>query len=102
MSFGLAALFAAAALSAAPAAPRRVAVLDFNARWASGCATAQTDAQQERCEMLRLFADQARGGALAVLRPPGFVVMTRENTAQILKDMGGSCADGECEVETAR
>jgi hypothetical protein len=52
--------------------------------------------------VLRLFADQARAGALAVLRPPEFTVMTRENTAQILKDMGGQCAEGECEVETAR
>jgi hypothetical protein len=110
MSIRLAAVFAvalsvtpaaAAATVAAPA--RRVAVLDFNARWAAKCADKNlTDAQEERCEVLRLFADQARMGALTILRPPAFVVMTRENTAQILKDMGGQCSEGECEVETAR
>jgi hypothetical protein len=89
---------------AAPAAPRRVAVLDFSASWAPACSggAAVDDARREQCELLRILADQARGGALAVLRPPAFLVLTRENTAQILKDMGGTCTEGECEVETAR
>ncbi len=105
MSLSLAALAAAAALSAAPAAPaRRVAVLDFGASWSAECVSGAklAKAEREQCEILRLFADEARGGALAVLRPPAYVVMTRENTAQILKDMGGQCSEGECEVETAR
>jgi hypothetical protein len=98
------AVFLAATLSAtgSGAEARRVAVLDFNARWAAGCAKAQGAADEERCDMLKLLADQSRAGALAVLRPPDYVVMTRENTAQILKDMGGVCSEGECEVETAR
>jgi hypothetical protein len=98
------ALVAAVIVAAAPAAPRRVAVLDFVAGWSADCATgaSPTPTQREQCELLRALADQARMGALAVLRPPAFVVMTRENTAQILKDMGGQCSEGECEVETAR
>jgi hypothetical protein len=107
MLASFAALLGAAVITVSPAsaaAPRRVAVLDFGASWSAECvAGAKLPlAQREQCEVLRLFADQARAGALAVLRPPGFVVMTRENTAQILKDMGGVCSDGECEVETAR
>jgi hypothetical protein len=89
--------------SASPSPPpRRVAVLDLAASWSGECVAGAklAQAQREQCEVLRLFADQARMGALAVLRPPAFVVMTRENTAQILKDMGGACSDGECEVET--
>jgi hypothetical protein len=105
MSLSLAVALATAALSAAAEVPaRRVAVLEFGASWSVECAEAMpTDpAKREQCEVLRLLADQARAGALAVLRPPEFVVMTRENTAQILKDMGGKCTEGECEVETAR
>jgi hypothetical protein len=103
MTAPLLALAAAASLAAAPA-PRRVAVLDFTASWSRECAAAAPlDAsKREQCEILRLFTDKARVGALTVLRPPEYVVMTRENTAQILKDMGGQCAEGECEVETAR
>jgi hypothetical protein len=106
MGTSLSALVIAAALSAAQSASsaRRVAVLDFSASWAPACSAGAVvdDARREQCEMLRILADQARGGALAVLRPPAFLVLTRENTAQILKDMGGTCTEGECEVETAR
>jgi hypothetical protein len=105
MNASFLAVFAAATLSASPApapAARRVAVLDFSASWAAQCATARTNTDREQCEVLRAFADQARAGALTVLRPPTFIVMTRENSAQIIKDMGGRCSEGECEVETAR
>jgi hypothetical protein len=92
------------AAAAEPAKPRRVAVLDFVASWTRECAAGAPadDAAREQCEILRLLADKARVGALAVLRPPAYVVMTRENTAQLLKELGGQCAEGECEVETAR
>jgi formylglycine-generating enzyme required for sulfatase activity/TolB-like protein len=53
---------------------------------------------------LGLLSDEVRAGALDVARPRGFIVMSRENIAIILKDMGKDCAqaEGECEVETGR
>ncbi len=105
----LALLLLALAPTMAGAAPRRVAVLEFQARWAATCDAPSSSSKSqkndaERCEFLGSLADQARAGALEVLRPPGYIVMTRENTAQLLKDMGSSttCTEGECEVETAK
>ena len=53
---------------------------------------------------LGLLSDEVRAGALDVARTKGFIVMSRENIAIILKDMGKDCAEaqGECEVETGR
>ncbi len=88
------------------AAPKRVAVLEFQASWSGTCGgqKALRGDDAERCEFLGLLADEARAGTLEVLKPPSHVVMTRENTAQLLKEMGSkpACTEGECEVETAR
>jgi formylglycine-generating enzyme required for sulfatase activity/TolB-like protein len=55
-------------------------------------------------EQLGLLSDEVRAGALDVARPRGLIVMSRENIAILLKDMGKDCAqaEGECEVETGR
>jgi hypothetical protein len=55
--------------------------------------------------ILAILSDQARAAAVEAGRAQGVAVMTRENLAAILKDMGrgtAACSDGECEVETAR
>jgi formylglycine-generating enzyme required for sulfatase activity len=101
----LAAALLLAAVSARAAAPRRVAVLEFTAAWSGQCAPAPKPAVAERCQTLLLLTDEARAGALEQLRPPAYLVMTRENTAELLKQggpAGGACSEGECEVETAR
>jgi FKBP-type peptidyl-prolyl cis-trans isomerase FkpA len=72
------------------ATEKRLAVLEFRGRGA-------TD------EVRALMADEARAGALEGLRGRRVAVMSRENMAAMLKDMGkAACAEGECEVETAR
>jgi hypothetical protein len=76
--------------AAAPAVRRRLAVLEF--RGALGP------------DVRALLTDQARSAALEAVRGQGVSVMTRENTAVMLKDQGkdAACTEGECEVETAR
>lgn len=90
-------LLAASALlvvtaAGARAPERRIAVLEF--RWV----------EQRDVGLLGKLADQARSAAVEVAKPRGYLVMTRENTVSLLSDMGqsGVCAEGECEVETAR
>jgi hypothetical protein len=58
----------------------------------------------ERCTVLETLADEARAGALSALEGRDLHVMTRENTAQLLEEMGtgADCSEGECEVETAK
>jgi hypothetical protein len=77
-------------LSAQASASPRIAVLEF-----TGPALPPS--------LLLLLSDQAREGALESLGT-GFLVLTRENMAEILSDSGMelSCASGECEVELAR
>jgi TolB-like protein len=54
-------------------------------------------------DILMTFADTVRGGALEGLQPHGVLVMTRENMLVLLREMGKKeCAEGDCEVETAR
>jgi TolB-like protein len=49
------------------------------------------------------FSDTIRGGALQGIEGHGVMVMTRENMMVLLREMGRQeCAEGECEVETAR
>jgi formylglycine-generating enzyme required for sulfatase activity len=97
-------------LLAAPSgalAAQRLAVLTPSASWTAVCADParrQEERGQDRCTLLEALADEARAGVLAAVKGAGHVVMTRENTAQLLKEMGTSPArvEGECEVETAR
>ncbi len=51
---------------------------------------------------LSILSDKIRSGILLGVQGKGFVVMSRENTAVLLKDMGLDCesVEGECEVET--
>ncbi len=53
---------------------------------------------------LQVLSDKVRSGVLAGLKGRDFVVMSRENMAMLLKDMGLDCekVQGECEVETGR
>jgi TolB-like protein len=48
------------------------------------------------------FSDTVRGGVLQAVDRYGVAVMTRENMLVLLKDKGQECAEGNCEVETAR
>lgn len=84
------ALLLATQAQAAPTA--RLAVLEFNGP------------NDMEIFVLTKLSDEARGGALEVVRDRGYAVMTRESMAVILKDMGldAQCQEGECEVETAR
>ena len=70
---------------------KRVVVLEFR-----GVGTDQ--------EILLKFSDQVRSAAVSQLNPEEFVLMTRENTRELLSDMGKdiTCMDGECEIEIGR
>ncbi len=98
---GAAAWLVALGVLLAPAASRaeqRIAVLELRSP-RQAC-----DAGQEGpgCTFLRTAADEVRAGVLAASRDRGCLVITRENLAMLLKEMGGTCAEGDCEVETAR
>ncbi len=68
----------------------RVAVLELKGKLSRG--------------QLSVLSDKVRAGVLAGLRGKDYVVMSRENMAVLLKDMGLDCesVQGECEVETGR
>ncbi len=53
---------------------------------------------------LSVLSDKVRSGVLVGLQGKDYVVMSRENMAILLKDMGLDCesVEGECEVETGR
>jgi TolB-like protein len=53
---------------------------------------------------LAVLSDKVRSGVLAGLHGKDYVVMSRENMAMLIKDMGLDCesVQGECEVETGR
>lgn len=69
---------------------RRLAVLEFSGR-------------NLEADVLGAFSDAVRGGAVEGLVGRDVKVMTRENMMVLLRDMGKSeCAEGDCEVETAR
>ncbi len=53
---------------------------------------------------LSVMSDKVRAGVLRALSGKNYVVMSRENMAVLLKDMGLDCesVQGECEVETGR
>ncbi len=55
-------------------------------------------------DQLAVLADRVREGVLQAMRGTDYVVMSRENIAVLLKDMGKDCkkVQGECEVETGR
>jgi TolB-like protein len=56
-----------------------------------------------KSDILQAFADAIRGGSVQGLVGSGIQVMTRENMLVLLKTMGKQdCAEGDCEVETAR
>jgi hypothetical protein len=107
LALALVVTMAAAAPPIASAA-QRLAVLTPTAPWSPECqgtAWRKDRELRERCPVLETLADEARAGALAALRGRDVAVMTRENTAQLLKAMGSSAgctAEGECEVETAK
>jgi TolB-like protein len=76
--------------AAASPAARRVAVLEFQGR-----------AVDDEARMT--LSDAVRGGVLDAARGRDLLVMTRENMAALLKEMGKpDCSEGDCEVETAR
>lgn len=54
--------------------------------------------------MLSLLTEQAIAGTVQVIDKNEVLVMTRESTIQIMKDMGKdvNCIGGQCEVEVAR
>ncbi len=53
---------------------------------------------------LSVMSDKVRAGVLSALAGTDYVVMSRENMAMLIRDMGLDCesAQGECEVETGR
>ena len=55
-------------------------------------------------KLLGLVSDQLRSGVQRAVDGQGITLMTRENIAVILEDMGvdASCVEGQCEVETGR
>jgi len=55
-------------------------------------------------QALRSITDSAREGALDMLPPSKFTLMTQESTQVILEDMGIDigCVEGQCEVDTLR
>ena len=76
--------------AAASPATRRIAVLEFQGR-----------AVDDEARMT--LSDAARAGVLDAARGRDLLVMTRENMAVLLKEMGKvDCSEGDCEVETAR
>jgi TolB-like protein len=76
--------------AAASPAARRVAVLEFQGR-----------AIDDEARMT--LSDAVRSGVLEASRGRDLLVMTRENMAAMLKEMGKpDCSEGDCEVETAR
>jgi hypothetical protein len=105
-------LDAVAALGAAAAPSPHVAKADQARSWTGANAVATATRRLAVLEfrgslapnLLALLSDQARSAAVEAVRPHGIAVMTRENTAVMLKDQGKTavCAEGECEVETAR
>jgi hypothetical protein len=105
----VASLFVSAHVVAAQPAEKtkRIAVLTLTAPWTPKCqgsAWRDDKVLVERCSVLDTLADEARSGAISALRGRPFTVMTRENTALLLKANGGggACTEGECEVETAK
>jgi formylglycine-generating enzyme required for sulfatase activity len=70
-----------------PSAQERLAVLEFSGKADPG--------------LLAQLADEVRGVAAAELRGR-YIVMTREAMVVLVKEMGGTCTEGDCEVETAR
>ena len=54
--------------------------------------------------LLFSLSDAVRSGLIKELSSDAYLVMTRESTLQVLKDMGkdASCMQGECELEIAR
>ena len=74
-----------------PSGKKRVAVLNF-----SGVNIPS--------QVIESTTESAREGALDMLPPDKFQLMTKENTQQILTDMGldMSCIQSSCEVETLR
>jgi TolB-like protein len=85
----LAAVVLAGEPAVAQRASQRLAILEFRGKIET--------------EVLEAFSDAVRGGAVEGLVGREVEVLTRENMLVLLKDMGKSdCAEGECEVETAR
>jgi len=80
---------ALAATALRAAASERIAVLEFTG-----------DDVQDKTR--RVITDRARAAALEPARKIGYDVMTRESTALVMEQMGGQCAEGQCEIEMAR
>jgi hypothetical protein len=53
-------------------------------------------------EVLAAFEDAVRGGAVEGMAGRGVDVITSENMLMLLREMGKTCTEGDCEVETAR
>jgi hypothetical protein len=70
---------------------QRVAVLELSGTSVSG-------------EVRLQLSDELRAGVVGAVRGQGVGVMTRENMAVLLQDMGldPTCVESECEVETGR
>lgn len=77
--------------SSAFAEVKRLAVLEFR-----GVGMEQ--------EVLLLFSNEVRSGVINIIDKETMMVMTRESTEMILKDMGKDigCIEGSCEVEIGR
>ena len=83
----------------------------FCVSW-TGTAGAQSDPRIAVLELkgkltrghLSVMSDKVRSGVLLAMQGKDYVVMSRENMAVLLKDMGLDCdsVEGECEVETGR
>jgi hypothetical protein len=85
----LALLAAVHATPARAAAEGRIAVLEFTGK-------------DVEASVLTAMTERARAAAIAPARRFGYQVMSRESAVLVLQEMGGTCVEGQCEIEMAR
>ena len=87
---------------AAPPAPRPAMLFTAKLR-GKHLVVLEFQSRDLDADTLMAFADETRGGALEGLKGQGVEILSRDNLAVILRRMGNQeCAEGDCEVETAR